>query len=137
MVYQLSFNRLHQDQSKDSVVLPVTLKLGRKTSNFEAQIDTGASVCIFRRQQGEELGIEIETGLREQINTVTGSFITYGHQLTLSVLEIDFEAYVYFAVQEQFARNVLGRIGWLDRIKVGLIYYDRQVFLSPYESVEV
>jgi len=68
---------------------------------------------------------------------VTGSFITYGHQLTLSVLEIDFEAYVYFAVQERFARNVLGRIGWLDRIKVGLIYYDRQVFLSPYESVEV
>ncbi len=65
MVYQLSFDRLHQDQSKDSVVLPVTLKLGRKSSNFEAQIDTGASVCIFRRQQGEELGIEIETGLRE------------------------------------------------------------------------
>jgi len=132
MPYQLSFDRLHQDQSKDSVVLPVTLKLGEKTSNFEAQIDTGASVCIFRRHLGEELGIEIETGLREQINTVTGSFITYGHQLTLSVLEIDVEAYVYFAVQERFARN-----GWLDRIRLGLIYYDREVFLSPYGSVEV
>jgi len=137
MPYQLSFDRLHQDQSKDSVVLPVTLKLGEKTSNFEAQIDTGASVCIFRRHLGEELGIEIETGLREQINTVTGSFIAYGHQLTLSVLEIDVEAYVYFAVQERFARNVLGRTGWLDRIRLGLIYYDREVFLSPYGSVEV
>ena len=137
MVYQLSFDRLLQDKSTDFVVLPVLLKLGQRTSSFEAQIDTGASLCIFRRTLAEDLGIEIETGLREQINTVTGSFIAYGHQLTLSVLELEVEAYVYFAAHEQFTLNVLGRTGWLDRMRVGLIYYDREIYLSPYGSVEV
>lgn len=136
MVYQLSFERLLQYKSYDSVVLPVMLRLGEKTSSFEAQLDTGASLCIFRRALGEDLGIEIENGIREQINTVTGSFVAYGHQLTLSVLELDFEAYVYFAANEQFTRNVLGRTGWLDRFRVGLIYYDREIYLSPYESVD-
>jgi len=136
MVYQLSFERLLQYKSYDSVVLPVMLRLGEKTSSFEAQLDTGASLCIFRRALGEDLGIEIENGIREQINTVTGSFFAYGHQLTLSVLELDFEAYVYFAANEQFTRNVLGRTGWLDRFRVGLIYYDREIYLSPYGSVD-
>jgi hypothetical protein len=136
MVYQLSFERLLQYKSYDSVVLPVMLRLGEKTSSFEAQLDTGASLCIFRRALGEDLGIEIENGIREQINTVTGSFVAYGHQLTLSVLERDFEAYVYFAANEQFTRNVLGRTGWLDRFRVGLIYYDREIYLSPYGSVD-
>jgi hypothetical protein len=133
MVYQLSFERLIQNKFKDSVVLPVLLRLGERTTSFDAQIDTGASLCIFRRDLGEDLGIEIKTGLREQINTVTGSFIAYGHQLTLSVLELDFEAYVYFAADEQFTRNVLGRTGWLDRVKLGIVYHDSEVYLSRYE----
>lgn len=133
MVYQLSFERLLQYKSYDSVVLPVMLRLGEKTSSFEAQLDTGASLCIFRRALGEDLGIEIENGIREQINTVTGSFVAYGHQLTLSVLELDFEAYVYFAAHEQFTQNVLGRTGWLDRVKLGIVYHDSELYLSSYE----
>jgi len=34
------------------------------------------------------------------------------------------EATVYFVAHEQFTRSVLGRIGWLDRNRLGLIGYE-------------
>jgi hypothetical protein len=32
--------------------------------------------------------------------------------------------------------NVLGRIGWLDRVRLGLIDYDRAVYVSGYGAAE-
>jgi len=137
MHYQLTLDRAYPYHPKHSIALPVKLRLGEKVTTFEAHIETGASLCIFQRRLGEDLGIEVQAGLREQINTATGSFIAYGHQVTLSTLELDFEAYVYFAADENFNRNVLGRNGWLDRVKLGIIYYDRELYLTPYGSVEL
>jgi hypothetical protein len=32
------------------------------------------------------------------------------------------------------ARDLLGRNGWLDRLRVAIIHYDREIYLSPYDS---
>ncbi len=50
----------------------------------------------------------------------------------LSVLEIETFSKVYFAKEESFTRNVLGRQGWLDRVKLGLIDYEGKLLLSAY-----
>ena len=77
MAYQLEFDRVFQDDhDRDGIFLPVTLHHGEQRTEFEAQIDTGASCCIFRRELGEEIGLDIESGFRQEINTVTGSFTT-------------------------------------------------------------
>jgi hypothetical protein len=47
-------------------------------------------------------------------------------------LGIRSEATVYFASDEQFSRSVLGRIGWLDRVKLGLIDYEVKLLLSAF-----
>ncbi len=114
------------------ITVPVFLFDGQKTVEFKAKIDTGSSFCIFERKNGERLGIEIENGDEIRISTATSPFTAYGHELTLSVLGIESYAKVYFAKEESFTRNVLGRQGWLDRVKLGLIDYEGKLLLSTY-----
>jgi predicted aspartyl protease len=134
MGHQLEFDRIFRDEiNRDGIFLPITLLRGEHSTQVEAQVDTGASCCIFDGALGESLGLEVESGFRQEINTVTGAFTTYGHTVTVSVFGFDFEAVVYFAADEGFTRNVLGRSGWLDRVKLGIVYHDSEVYLSSYE----
>lgn len=134
MSYQLDFDRISRDElNRDGIFLPITLLRGEYSAHVEAQVDTGASCCIFSGALGESLGLDVESGFRQEINTVTGAFTTYGHAVTVSVLGFDFDAVVYFAAAEGFTRNVLGRSGWLDRIKLGIVYHDSEVYLSRHE----
>lgn len=134
MVYQLDFDRIFRDDAgRDGAFLPVTLHFGEQRADLEAQIDTGASCCIFQRDLGGSLGLEIENGFRQEINTVTGAFTTYGHTVTVAVLGFEFESVVYFAAAADFKRNVLGRSGWLDRVRLGIVYHDSEVYLSPHD----
>lgn len=64
--------------------------------------------------------------------TATGPFDTFGHTINLSVLGIETESTVYFAADESFYLNILGRQGWLDRVKLGLIDYEGKLLLSAY-----
>lgn len=114
------------------ITVPVFLFIGTRSAEFKAKVDTGSSFCIFERNNGERLGVEIERGEEIQISTATGSFTAYGHELTMSVLDIETVCTVYFAKEESFTRNVLGRQGWLDRVKLGLVDYEGKLLLSAY-----
>jgi hypothetical protein len=105
---------------------------GDEYRELNAKIDTGAENCIFERKHGERLGLEIETGEEQIFSTANSHFVTYKHELKLSVLGIETTSYVFFAKEESFTRNVLGRQGWLDRVKFGLIDYEGKLFLSEY-----
>lgn len=114
------------------ITVPVALFDGEKNSAFKAKVDTGSSFCIFERKNGERLGIEIESGEEIRISTATDYFTAYGHELTMFVLGIETYTKVYFAKEESFTRNVLGRQGFLDRVKLGLIDYEGRLLLSAY-----
>jgi len=122
------------DTLKIGVTVPVTLRLNGDTVDFEAKVDTGAENCIFEKIHGERLGLIIESGREQIFSTAAGIFTAYGHELTINVLEIEFDSTVYFAKEESFTRNVLGRQGWLDRVKLGLIDYEGKLFLSEYNK---
>ena len=61
----------------------------------------------------------------------TGGFHGHPHTVTIDVLGLRSEATEYFAANEQL-RSVLGRIGWLDRIKLGLFDYEAKLLLGAY-----
>ena len=122
------------DTLKIGVTVPVTLRLNGDTVDFEAKVDTGAENCIFEKIHGERLGLIIESGREQIFSTAAGIFTAYGHELTINVLEIEFDSTVYFAKEESFTRNVLGRQGWLDRVKLGLIDYEGKLFLNEYNK---
>jgi len=114
--------------------VPVVLSTGRESLALAACVDTGASFCIFRREHGEALGLSIERGHRQRVRTPTGVFETFGHSVSLSVLDLDWECVVYFAAELHLARAVLGRSGFLDRVRLALIDYDRSLYLSAYNG---
>lgn len=135
MIHNLEFEKLVQyDSGKSGISLNVELRLGKDSTTFEAKVDTGSTYCIFERIHAEELGIGIETGLRERIGTASGSFWAFAHLVTLVVEDYTFDSAVYFAQDESFNRNVLGRHGWLDRMIIGVNDYDGKLYLSHYKS---
>ena len=40
---------------------------------------------------------------------------------------------VYFFADERIRKNLLGRTGWLDRVRFGLVDHDQSLFLAPYD----
>jgi predicted aspartyl protease len=129
----LEFSEVYKyDTRLVGITVPVALFTGAENSAFKAKIDTGSSFCIFERKNGERLGIEVESGEEIRISTATDSFTAYGHELTMVVLGIETYAKVYFAKEDWFTRNVLGRQGFLDRVKLGLIDYEGKLLLSDY-----
>jgi hypothetical protein len=133
MSYHLSFTELiSYDPGQSSITVPVTLSLSHDRVSCGAKVDTGASLCIFARDLGEQLGLEIESGMRQLVGTVTGTFVVYLHEVNLSVAGLAFSAFVGFAEDEGFRRNVLGRRGFLEQITLGLVDYDGKLYLNSY-----
>lgn len=135
MAETLTFAKFFQyDITKQGITLPVTLSFGGRAIDLKAKLDPGSTYCVFARFIGEHFGLTIEAGMPERIGTVTGSFMAYGHEIRLSVLGFDYDITAYFAEDPNFGRNVLGRQGWLDRIRLGLIDYDGKLYLSDYND---
>jgi hypothetical protein len=129
----VEFDILHEYSFFDvGITVDLILQSGNLKVDVVAKIDTGSTFCVFERYHGEGLDLEIESGLPVTIGTATGTFKAFGHELTLSVLGIETTSTVYFAESEYFDRNVLGRIGWLNKVKLGLIEEENKLYLSKY-----
>ncbi len=135
MSENINYEKVYQyDTLKSGITVIVKMYFGDESREVNAKIDTGAENCIFERKHGERLGVEIESGREQIFSTAAGIFTAYGHDLKFSVLDIETVSTVYFAKEESFTRNVLGRQGWLDRVKLGLIDYEGKLFLSEYNK---
>lgn len=135
MSHSLEFgSRLRYDPGRTSITLDVWLTLGDARVPAVAKLDTGASQCIFRREVGEGLGLDVESGERSQIGTVMGSFTAYGHEVRIEAGGIELDTIVYFAAHFDMPRNVLGRRGWMDRLKLGIVDYDGPLYVSRYDE---
>jgi hypothetical protein len=134
MPHPLNFDALHRYASADGIEVPTELRVGAQRVGLIARLDTGAAHCIFERRYAEELELDVESGRSERFRTMTGSFMAYEHEVTLRTLGIEFVSAVFFAEDPAFNRNFVGRSGWLDRLRVGIIDYDRLLFLSAYHS---
>jgi hypothetical protein len=99
-----------------------------------AKLDTGADQCIFARVYGEQLGLNIEGGQPTPFRTANSEFQAYGHDVTITCFDWEFDSLVYFAASTEIQRNVLGRQGWLQQFRVALIDYDSVLHLSHYDE---
>ena len=98
-----------------------------------ASVDTGSTFCVFHREYAGLLHLDLMAGAEERISTATGSFYCYGHDVTVSVFELEWQAIVYFAEPESFPANVVGRVGFLDRLQLGITDYEQAVYLGLYD----
>jgi hypothetical protein len=133
--HKLTFAALHRyDSALDGIEVPIKLKVGEQEVNLAAKLDTGASWCFFEREYGEVLGLDIEAGSKRTFSTATGPFEAYGHDVRLTILGLEFDLTVYFFKFPSINRNVLGRQGWLQKIRLGLIDNDGNLYLSHYND---
>jgi hypothetical protein len=99
----------------------------------DTKLDTGASHCIFKREYAELLGLRIESGVERVFGTAEGTFIGFGHDVSLRALGYELHATVYFA-DFKYPRNVLGRYGWLQQMRIGIVDYEGKLFISKYDD---
>ena len=112
--------------------MDVEIKFGEASAKLHAKIDTGATYSIFERKFGAELGLETESGMRQRFGTATGVFYGYGFRVIFITAGLEFDSMVFFAEDDSFGHNVLGRIGWLDKVILGLVDYEGKLYLSHY-----
>jgi len=131
----LQFRFRHNYRHSRGIVLPVTLRVSDKEVRLPATVDTGAENCIFQREIGEGLELEIEDGEEKRFRTATGTFSTYGHAITLCVFDFSLDIKAYFARDYEFPRNLLGQSGWFQQIRFGLVDHDTELYASLYDDV--
>jgi predicted aspartyl protease len=131
-MYQLEFTTAHSYGSDRGISVPVLLKSGPNSVRIAASIDTGATFCVFRNELAEALGLDLGNATPKRFHTATGSFEAFGHDVEISVLAITTFSTVYFFADASINKNVLGRIGWLDRVQLALVDHDSTLYVAPY-----
>ena len=134
-MHQLEFTHVYDYSGEDeSVLVPVILRAGARQVRLAASVDTGASFCVFGAEIAEALGLTLEHVSPMRFRTANSGFDAFGHELEISVLGVATNSTVYFFADPTIDRNVLGRIGWLDRVRLGLVHHDSKVYLAPYDQ---
>ena len=133
-MHRLEFSRVYSYANEDDgVAVPVVLRSGANTVHLAASIDTGAAFCLFDGELADPLGLDLPSGVFKRFRTANSSFEAFGHEIEISVLGVVTYSMVYFFADPSIAKNVLGRVGWLDRVRLGLIDHDREIYLAPYD----
>lgn len=131
--YSLSFPFLHSYSGQSAITVPLTLSSSASSyADLLAKLDTGSTHCVFDGTYAALLGLDLHSGVKQRIRTATGAFQTYGHEVTLAVFGFEWQAVVYFAESDSFSLSVLGRFGFLDRLRIAVVDYDEQLYLGPY-----
>ena len=131
---RLEFNRRHSyPERREGISLPIVLKNGSEVRDVLAYVDTGASNCLFEREHGEMLNLDIELGQPKKFWSATGSVETFGHMVEIEIPGLNVVSMVYFFADERINKNLLGRTGWLDRVRLGLVDHDLSLYLAPYD----
>lgn len=115
--WRLGFSDRVDYSSFANLSFPLTLSSSPDNQiRLRCQLDTASTFCVFQRELPELLHLRPEGGIEQRIRTATGSFTAHGHNVTLTVGHLEWQALVYFAVDANFPINVAGRSGFLDRL---------------------
>jgi hypothetical protein len=117
----------------DEITVEVSLVSATSYTTIGAKLDTGSKNCIFQPRCADLLELDLTSGTPQRFRTAAGSFNAYGHEIVLQVGDLQWTTTVYFAEPEEFPINVVGRVGFLDHLQIGLVDYEQQLYLSPYE----
>lgn len=131
-MFQLNFQKKAEFNSLETgITIKTILRLGSNEFTTRAKADTGSEICLFRREIGEFLELDIESGIEKNLITLSGGLTAFGHWVELETLGLKFNSLVYFAADYALNRNLLGRHGWLQLIKLGLDDYRNEIYISP------
>jgi predicted aspartyl protease len=122
---------LDYEATSAGILVPIRLVHGDRSVELRARLDTGASDCLFDRFYSDVLGLP-DSRVEREYRTVTGSFKAFGHEVTIETLGLEWSAMVFFHAMGNPAHAFVGRRGWLDRVRLGIVHYEQKLFLGQY-----
>jgi predicted aspartyl protease len=133
--FLLGFSKAHGYAGpSDSITLPVLLRAGDNEVELVASLDTGASYCLFERSVAEALGLDVGTGVSRVFTTANSRLQAFGHEVAINVLGIEVHSMAFFFADTEIEKNVLGRRGWLDRVRIGIVDHDQMLYVAGYDE---
>jgi len=133
MAYSLEFDYKHEySDVEEGIPIPVELSYGQESMRVTAKLDSGSDVCLFSREIGEKIGIDVESGDKLRLRSLNGFLDAYGHEVEVEISGVSFSAVIYFAKDEGLVRNLLGRRGAIRLFQIGLIDYESVVYFRWY-----
>jgi hypothetical protein len=117
-------------------VIPVTLINGDKRVNYLSIIDSGADLCIFPTEIGEQIGIKAESGIPFPFYGIGGiEFMSYIHNIKLGVGGYEFDCRVGFSKDiEELPYGLLGQMGFFSVFNVAFDYNKEIIELKSKEN---
>ena len=125
-------SELHYEETPAGILIPIRLTHGNRSVELRARLDTGAADCIFDDSYAAILGLP-DSGIQREYRTVAGSFKAHGHEVTIETLGLEWTAMVFFHAMGNPAHAFLGRRGWLDRVRLGIVHYEQRLLLGHYD----
>jgi len=123
---------LEYKETSAGILVPIRLIHGDRSVELSARLDTGSADCLFDRSYADVLGLA-DSGVEREYRTVTGSFKAFGHEVTLDTLGLQWSALVFFHSMGNPAHAFVGRRGWLDRVRLGIVHYEQRLLLGQYD----
>jgi hypothetical protein len=80
------------------------------------------------------LGLQVEQGIPTTLDSLGGPVEAFGHEVVIQTGDLIFESLVYFAKFPNLPRNILGRQGWLRKLRMAVVDYDNLLYLNTYDS---
>jgi len=118
-------------RSANRPVIPVTLINGSNTIRYLALIDSGADLCIFHSEVGEQISIDIESGKKQEFDGITGEkMVAFFHQIEIEVGGYRLSCYAGFSRGlTKMPYGILGQQGFFDTFQVTFDYDKEKVEL--------
>ncbi len=135
MAYEIVYHhRLAYAVNDAGVTLPVIIAANGLTEAVTAAIDTGSTMCVFQREVAESLGLTVEDDIEDYVSAMGTIIRVYGHEATVTIGDLALDLFVYFPDYQSIPRNLLGRQGFLQRLRFGLDDYEGIVYLSHHDD---
>lgn len=135
MAYSLDFAKAYSYCGRDAAIsVPIVLRSGENSVDLVATVDTGASHCLFEGAYARVLGLDPAQGVPKRFRTANSTFEAFGHEVEIEALGVVTHSLAYFFAEPEITKNVLGRGGWLDRVKLGVVDHDRILYLDAFDS---
>lgn len=100
--------------------IPIRIVHDNKFQDLMCLVDSGADLCLFPAKIGELIGIDIESGKKEQIGGIAENpIVAYIHSVRLIVRGlsgVDVEA--GFTESKGIRAGILGQVGFFDKYKI-------------------
>ncbi|MBI3443572.1 hypothetical protein HY008_02790 [Candidatus Woesebacteria bacterium] len=113
-------------------IIPIKIQGPKGWLEFEAYIDSGASVSIFHADRAEILGIDIQDGDSLYLTVGDGGLLeVYLHKVTVELASEQFSSTIGFSDHLGVGFNLLGRKSIFEHFRICFDDLNRFIELTP------